>query len=397
MKPLLTAPATLYAVARRSAKDLESALTALSPMNMSSRPNHRTSSREVPAEIVTTSTADSVDSAVTVSTLSRADTIVINARRKQGILLELVIQCQACCRRYLAQSKYKKFRRAVFQLQRKFLHVLFVEDDLESIDWRCRRAVLIQRHARAYLARVHARRRLAAIGLIQRWYRGETVRRPFRRLKHATILAQKLERGRRARFAFDLVRNLVSKVQARARGMKVRKIVAALFQRRMAFYTEQIFSLWQTAHTALSFRTKLWPCFALGTGFLRLRVAELELARLWKELGISPKGNEEHSMREEESAQLGVDSMVFFHCMKVMKMVENDLLPEYCSATFQSSLKFEEAERQQIYVRLNEWQSGEKDLQKIYSTFGIPSGEKKKKVLLSNLICKLTTFLCCGS
>jgi len=166
-----------------------------------------------------------------------------------------------------------------------------------------------------------------------------------------------------------------------------------LFQRQMPLYQKQIFSLWQTAHTALSFRTKLWPCFAIGTGFLRVRVAELELVRLWKALGISPKGNEEHSVREEKSAQLGVDSTVFCHCMKVMKMMENDLLPESSSVTLQSFIKFEEAERQQIYVRLDEWQSVEKDPQKIYSTFGIPSVEKKKKVLLSNLICKLMTFL----
>lgn len=393
MKPLITAPATIYAVAKRSAKDLESVLAALSPMN-SSRSNQRASCREVPEAIMTTSTEASVDSAVTVSTLSRADTIVMNARRKQGILLELVIEFQACCRRYLAQSKYKKFRRAVFQLQRKFLHVPLVKNDAEIIDWRERRAVLMQRHARSYLARVHARRRLAAIGLIQRWCRGETVRRPFRRLKHATILAQKLERGRRARFVFDLVRNLVSKVQARARGMQVRKRVTALFQRQMPVYKKQIFSLWQTAHTSLSFRTKLWPCFALGTGFLRLRVAELELVRLWKVLGINPKKNEEQSVRKEKSAQFGVDSMVFCHCMKVMKMMENDLLLESSSVTFQSSHKFEEAERQQIYVRLDEWQSVAKDLQKIYSTFGIPGVEKKKKVLLSNLICKLMTFFC---
>ena len=393
MKPLITAPATLFAVARRSAKDLESALSALSPMNIR-RSNNKTSSREVPKEIVTTSTEDSVDcSAVTVSTLSRADTIVINARRKQGILLELMIEFQACCRRYSAQRKYKKFRGAVFQLQRKFLRVPLVKNDAESIDWRQRRAVLMQRHARAYLARVYARRRLTAIGLIQRWYRGETVRRSFRRLKHASIMAQNLVRGRLARFAFDLVRNLVSKVQARARGMQVRKRVTALFQRQIGLYKKQIFSLWQTTHTALSFRTKLWPCFAIGTGFLRIRVAELELVRLWKALGIGPKGIEEHSVSEEKSAPLGVDSAVFCHCVKIMKMMENDLLPE-SSVTLQSSIKFEEAERQQIYIRLDEWQSVEKDPQKIYSTFGIPSVEKKKKVLLSNLICKLMTFLC---
>jgi hypothetical protein len=285
----------------------------------------------------------------------------------------------------------------VVQLQRKYLHVPPVKNDAEIIDWRKRRAVLMQRHARVYLARAHARRRLAAIGSIQRWYRGETVRGPFRRLKHAAILAQKLERGRRACFVFDLVRNLVSKVQARARGMEVRKRVNALFQRQMPLYKKQIFLLWQTAHTALSFRTKLWPCFALGTGFLRLRVAELELLRLWKALRISPKGNEGQSVCEEKSAQLGVDSMVFCHCLKIMKMMDNDLLPESSSVTLQSSMKFEEAERQQIYVRLDEWQSAEKDLQKVYSTFGIPIVEKKKKVLLSNLICKLMTFLCYGS
>jgi hypothetical protein len=100
---------------------------------------------------------------------------------------------------------------------------------------------------------------------------------------------------------------------------------------------------------------------------------------------------------EEKSAQLGVDSMVFCHCLKIMKMMDNGLLPESSSVTLQSSMKFEEAERQQIYVRLDEWQSAEKDLQKVYSTFGIPIVEKKKKVLLANLICKLMTFLCYGS
>jgi hypothetical protein len=89
MKPIITAPAALYAVARRSAKDLETALSALSLMNLASSPRSEVKKQKLKEKekklLIETSSSndDSSETSLPVSTLSRAETLIINARRKQ--------------------------------------------------------------------------------------------------------------------------------------------------------------------------------------------------------------------------------------------------------------------------------------------------------------------------
>ena len=393
MRPLLAAPSAFYAVAKRSAKDLESALSILtSPLNPTGGAfNAKARDQDIDAPDDETCSTDE-ESARNLGALSRADTVVLNARRKQGILVDLVIRLQSTCRMFLAVKKYRKFRRAVFQFQRKFRHAPQLVRDASILEWRCRRAIRLQRSFRGYLVRKIVRQKMAAISRIQRWYRGERARRSFRHLRRACILAQALTRKRLASFRFLLLKEVVSKAQALFRGILVRKRLSKCLELRMDLYRPQIFALWHMAHTSISFRTKLWPALSENPrrkGFLRNHVAELELVRLWHELGLFT--GKEDLCRDscvQLGYQLGIDSKIYCQCVNVTRMLEKNQVPEISTELLAVRLHIEDAERQQIYLRLTN-NNGGLDLTELYGKFGIKASEKKKKVLLSILICKL--------
>jgi hypothetical protein len=413
MRPFMTAPGAIAAVARRSAKDLESALAAMSPKPVGrkgsqgeSSDSSRRDSKELKAKkgakskkeakddksvrsVTTTGSSESTSLDRMVNTLSRADTIMINARRKQAILLDLVVKLQAAGRMFTARKRYKTLRRIVIRIQRIFHHAPLAAAEEGNLRWQLIYIVTVQRNVRKFLAQSKHQEIKRAVCTLQRQCRGHLARRKFVLLRESAILVQKHIKGRRTRFVFELVRDLVSKVQARVRGIQVRSRLSQVFDRRMTLYRDQIFSLWHLGHIPLSLRTKIWPTFSDGTGFARLRLAESELYRLWRLVGIKVDGNT--ASFNDEATRLGdfigIDNKTYCICKKSMVSVNYSQLPESSALAIQNALAIEEAERLQIYERLDS-KSACRDVGSIYQEFDIPANEKMKKVSLAKLLCK---------
>ena len=386
MKPLLLAPAAMMSMARRSAKDLEAALNALSPVfsNSSGRDVNAGKDKRRRGEtnpVASTETASTTKSSV--STLSRADALILNARRKQGILLVLVVTIQACWRRHVALSQFKNIRRAISQLQRAFRSH---RDKTARSSRRLRRIVTIQTLARRFLAQAEKRTKLGSVQLIQRWNRGRMVRTRFKELRKAATTIQAITRQRRTHFIYDLVRKLVSMVQARVRGVLVRKQINDIMDKRMVLYQRHLFTLWQKTHTSLSFRTKLWSDVWPSWGtFSSCRVVENELIRQWGLLELHLRSGDVDARDNGIGSVIEIRNDVFRWCLHVEAQLEN---LDNSKPGLKAAMEYEDAERLQIYERLSS--CSQEDLASFYDDFGIPRNDAKKKVQLANIICKFT-------
>lgn len=389
-KNMSTTPGAIAAVARRSARDLETALAAMSP-TMTSRKKIGSvlgsDTQKLKKKVEPSKPLDRM-----VNTLSRADTIMINTRRKQSILLDLVIKLQAMCRMFVKRTRFKKFRRSVVRLQNQHKRLSLtpkVEVDTNYFKMKVRKATIVQSYVRRFLADLEAKRRNKALCIIQRKGRGYLSLQKFTRMKMGVILIQRLIQARRTLFIFGLLKTMVSRVQARSRGILVRKRFALVFERRMSLYREQIFFLWEAANVSLSLRTKLWPTISTGQGFSRLWLAEAELSRLWSGLGIQLDTKAE--AYTDESTRLGdligLDKSVYCMCNVSVKLLQSNSFPE--GSHILGALQVVQAERLQIYERLDSSKSIT-DIGILYKGFDIPANEKLKKFCLANVMCKCT-------
>jgi IQ calmodulin-binding motif len=256
-------------VTKRGTRNLENALKALSspfnptPKRANNNPinpsNHRSQNGQMPSRersfsafsnVTLPSDFDPVDDMA----LTSAEEVVLNARRKQAILIAIVIKFQAHCRVHLLK---KRLGTRIRNLQ-----------NMSSIDERCME-----------------KRKNLATSIIQSWYRTYMMRRRFSRAKAAVVLFQSRRRGRVVLLAYRVLIQLVSNVQALSRGVMVRRTLAALARERMNQYKQQIVLLWNHAFTPLSYRSQFWPILNL-VSYIRLTIAEQELVRLWNELRI---------------------------------------------------------------------------------------------------------------
>eukprot|EP00980_Cylindrotheca_fusiformis_P011967 scaffold2830_cov131-Cylindrotheca_fusiformis.AAC.88 len=275
--------------------------------------------------------------------LSRADTLIMNARRKQAILLDVVIKIQATCRMYLIRKQYSDGKRP----QRGGLNF--------------RSATHIQRH-----------------------FRGFRTRRHLEKMRICATIIQTHLRGRRARLIFFTIQLLVSKVQARIRGIMVRNRVALVFSERMCEYRTQIFALWKFSFVPLSWRTKLWPTIALSGNFSILSLCESEIIRLVKLSGIKVVENSSfHDRTTRVGDSLGLESTVYRQCKQLPELL-SEPSPESLPM-LETAEGFEFAERLQLYERLDSKQLANK-VGEIYKLFGISLKEKKKKEKLARSI-----------
>jgi hypothetical protein len=158
----------------------------------------------------------------------------------------------------------------------------------------------------------------------------------------------------------------------------------------MAHYKRQIFFLWNHVHVPLILRTKLWPeYFNAGHNFLRLRLVEAELIRLWALAGFKSKGTVAMNPSDDVarlSEFIGMNNTVFFRskqCGSFLKTIAESSSSK--SDKVSDVVQAEEAERLQIYERLREITS-EKELSNIYRNFNFPPDEKFKKMLLAKNI-----------
>jgi hypothetical protein len=404
MKPAISAPGAIAAVARRSARDLESALAVFSPNNNRKpvkipkrsisvggagvKPPTFSSKKSVGGP----RTTDNIPSDRLVNTLTRADTIIMNARRKQSILLDLVIKLQSRIRMFVPRRRYKRIRRVIVLLQRKSRETPIVNDEPGFLRRSIRRTILMQCTIRMYLAKVRAERQLRAVLTVQRISRGHLARLELETARKSAIVLQRLAKTRRSRFIFLQVRRLVSKVQSLVRGFIVRKRLAFIYKQRMSVYRDQIFYLWDRAYVSLSLRTKLWPTYRDGWGFSRLRLAEAEVMRLRKLLGnkLSPQNVTYVDETIRQSDSIGIDSTVYRFCKTTLSTFRKQNSPDkVVTAPFQKAIPVVKAERLQVYERLDAAPNAN-GVGAIYNKFDIPAGEKLKKVCLANTICKLS-------
>eukprot|EP00547_Thalassionema_nitzschioides_P007486 CAMPEP_0194204628 /NCGR_PEP_ID=MMETSP0156-20130528/4096_1 /TAXON_ID=33649 /ORGANISM="Thalassionema nitzschioides, Strain L26-B" /LENGTH=1620 /DNA_ID=CAMNT_0038930687 /DNA_START=42 /DNA_END=4904 /DNA_ORIENTATION=- len=370
-------------IVKRSVRDLETALTYfIAPKNGKvhgksrgkekkgrNKESMKHSESTASQESDLTESSDHFDFSQRYDDLSRADTIIINARRKQAILLDVIVKVQATYRMYRIRQQYfggEKPRKE----KRQF-----------------RSACRLQQHFRGYAAR-----------------------HQYRRMRSCTILIQKCIRARRNLLIFDMIRDLISKVQARIRGILVRKRLGLLFSEKMKVYRAQIFSLWKAAFVPLSLRTKLWPTIAAKEGFSRMRLCESEISRLIKIIGIDMNmpGSSMNdstiqlkaSSRDIEmkildsfindstiqlSESLGIDNQIYCICKRLATE-----LPEHVKGKTPISLEtaegIEQAERLQIYERLGDKSFDKNQAADLYESFLVPKKEKHKKVFLAQSI-----------
>ena len=251
-----------YGTKRRS-RNLEGALKILSsPFNnipkratheMAYRRTQELSSHEKgrSSSIVSNVTIPSEFDSATDMELTSAEEIVLNARRKQAILIRIISKFQCQCRVHL---KTKRSR----ERSKKF----------------------------CWTSQEDEQRNVFAAKYMQYWFRSYLIRQEYLRKKKVILFLQAHNRGIKTRLAYHLLLDSLTHLQAICRGFIARSIIASLASDRMNTYKQHIFVLWNVASTPLSYRAQCWKNFQTST-FLRLRVAEQDIVRLWSELKIN--------------------------------------------------------------------------------------------------------------
>jgi len=207
--------------------------------------------------------------------LSAAEEVSLNVRRKQAILLVIIVKFQTIWRGRLCRN------RANLLLTERTPQVHAQISHLE----RCKCATTVQRMLRMQWARER-----------------------FRKMRKAIIDVQSRVRCRRVRFAYELLLQSVARVQGFIRAFVTRHWVSVVLEERITTYREQVFSLWKHSNTPLSYRTKFWPLIQLTTSS-RVKLAESELMRLWKELSIELPPNATRYGKEAHGALLRGESL----------------------------------------------------------------------------------------
>jgi len=377
LKPAIDTPCTIGVVAKQKARDLESALVALSQVPVAKR-----------ADMTNKSTLESQGG---VKLLSTADTIMMDARRKQGILLDLIIRIQSFCRGFLTrnhfvENKYEilEARKSKERSERKSQQQLRNRLEEQRRVMSTRKAILIQSFLRMCIVRGMKRRMLVAIVTIQSAYRSSSYRKKWKLVKDSAIVIAKFFRARRTRILFQELRRLITTVQSRARGNLARSKMKFMIKQKLDLYTSQIFVLWTFLHTPLVFRTKFWPNISTDRNFMCLRIAELELLRLW-DIARLPTCLNDSKYSDEISLycdSIGISNEIYYRSKECAGLLQGDVS---VISTNGNTLQFEEAERLQIYERLKN-DLFEKDLSTIYRTFDIAPDEKMKKLYLSKTL-----------
>ena len=189
---------------------------------------------------------------------SEAERVVINARRKQSILIGIIMTCQ---------------------IRYKFLRGTLSLDSSNGITEPSKLFWVSELNRKQISAK-------DAACLIQSVYRGLLKLRMFRTRLVNVLRVQSLVRGRTIRFAFGLVRQSIIGLQAVARRFIARLRVMKLIDRRLEVYREHIFSLWVQDCTPLTYRTNFWFVIQFS-GLIQHGMAESEVIRLWSILGIN--------------------------------------------------------------------------------------------------------------
>lgn len=246
-------PRNLVKVTKRGARGLESAIGALSipfvpqpeapePVNLHAPTDDLSSNRL--SSVTLPSTIDLFQ-----EELTTAEEIVLNARRKQAILIGIVVKLQSLCRAHLVRRQ--RHQTSILQSS--------LSRDTESTT--------------------------ASIA-ITTWLRAKVpcyqARKQFLQLRKATKKLQAQARSSPIRGAYLSLIYGICYFQALVRGAETRRKVQRVAKSRLALYRRLIFSLWQKEGMTLSYRSTFWPLLDTEGAqlFARLNHAEDEIDRL---------------------------------------------------------------------------------------------------------------------
>ena len=343
--------------------------------------------------------------------VQHAQGMLLASRRKQGILLLLIVKIQASWRMYVEKCSYRQYRQALVIVEGRNDFMSSVDPGSRtSINTSRRNAnvrklflatITIQHFIRAALKAKNQRLlRVALLG--QSLWRGKRARTYFVSLRNATIKAQAIIRGRRITFCFALLKTELARIQALIRGIHSRRKVFSVVQRRNERYRIQVFTLWQREGTPLSYRSKLWPHLCKA-GFLSLRLLTLELERLMDSLKIrfqvTPSSQADDKLVLEgqalgccclsERTYLGVNDLVH----RVGRYSDNASVwfPGESEGFVRGCHTRLLAERLQIYDRLDNTVD-KKMLSDIYAMYFIKPDDKKKKARILQALCKFEMY-----
>lgn len=258
MSPVLFRPgSSIIEATKRGAKNLEYAINALSTPFAGQVHQSRVS---VDAATFRASTISDVtvpsDLGMSDDLLSTAEEVVLNARRKQSLLLGIMMKLQSSGR-----------RRLVGLGPTKNASLAGANDSTSNFE----------------TFRLEAE--LNAVLKCQACVRSFVMTSRYRRIRRAVTKLQTFARQRKIRFIFLLVRNHVIQIQSAFRRFTARKLLKIVVAGQMDLYRRHIFNLWEVSHTSLCYRTKLWAA-VLSNTCLRMGIARDEILRLWEVLNI---------------------------------------------------------------------------------------------------------------
>ena len=269
MAPVMQAQKLVKAVAKRSARHLESALGTLSaPFVPPKQP-----SAAYPSQTVSDLTVGS-SMEIDRDLIENAEEVVLNARRKQAILVSIFIKLQAYCRVYLAKRDLE--RRVEALLRERSSSAVLASGSLHD------RA---ETRKAAYAAAVKKKKAANAAKRIQAWYRARTLCNRFHVLRQGVNRLCAVFRGRNARLSYLLLLQVICRLQALARGVSFRNKVQVVVKARCDVYRHCIFLLWRAGNTPISYRSTFW-CLLKSPSFLVLSLELTELKRMWKQLSL---------------------------------------------------------------------------------------------------------------
>ena len=246
--------------------------------------------------------------------LLSARSILLSACQRQLVLLCIIVKLQSFIRMHIAKISYLHFRSKVLFAQRQRRKTVYVREHGKILTFYLAKATMIQKSFRGYSVRNLKIKQSKSTILIQKIIRARLAINFIYRLKQSTIKVQSLVRMWRAQLGKKLLTDMIKKCQANIRGWLDRIAIKEYKNSRRLEYRKQLVQLWRKAYVSLEFRSKFWTIVD-GSGFMNLGLHEAELMRLWDILGL---GKEDDNLLESTYSEIQIRSLkglsnTFYH------------------------------------------------------------------------------------
>ena len=264
MAPVVNTSSVIFNATKRGARNLENAINAMSiPFVKSSKYTTSDHSLNKSAKSSTAS-SDVTEQSESVhhnfDFLSSAEAVVLNARRKQAILILVLTKFQLAVRQRAARKNLSK---TIEHLQ------------------------LLKSPSPRRVYGMEDRGKYISAATIQAGYRCRVARREYLSWRSAAIRLEAVQRGRKTLYAYRLVQAVIIRVQSVCRRYIVRRLYTRVLRSRLKLYRQHLFFIWKHCQRPLGYRTKFWSWLRCESA-LRVVVAEDEIRRIWDQLDIQP-------------------------------------------------------------------------------------------------------------